>query len=241
MPESFENLRNRLLEGGAAPRHVERYLKELAEHLEDLVAEELESDCGREAAKLAALRRLGDTDSLADAMIGHKAFRSWSHRAPWCVYLLAPLVVVLATNIVTMIVLATIVRVMGSRQVGRPLIVPGWFEPFFTAFTAFVMLLLPLVLSWGISHIAVRQRMRPFWPILGLIVVAACCGLTTYDLRWSSIPHGLDAISSNSPAFWPLLPSSVGITLPMAMRVLINFGFTFTLYWACNRRRSRIE
>jgi hypothetical protein len=44
MPVHFESLRDRLLRGGVAPRHVTRYLRELTEHLEDLIAEEEQGD-----------------------------------------------------------------------------------------------------------------------------------------------------------------------------------------------------
>ncbi len=40
MHSRFDLLRNRLLSGGVAARHVTRYLTELAEHFDDLVAEE---------------------------------------------------------------------------------------------------------------------------------------------------------------------------------------------------------
>jgi hypothetical protein len=33
----FENLRERLLRAGVAPRHVQRYLRELSDHYEDVV------------------------------------------------------------------------------------------------------------------------------------------------------------------------------------------------------------
>jgi hypothetical protein len=36
----FDELRERLLRAGVAPRHVRRYLRELSEHLADLRAEE---------------------------------------------------------------------------------------------------------------------------------------------------------------------------------------------------------
>ena len=41
MPKHFHELRERLLNAGVAPRHVQRYLKELADHLADLRAEEV--------------------------------------------------------------------------------------------------------------------------------------------------------------------------------------------------------
>jgi uncharacterized LabA/DUF88 family protein len=58
MPKQFHELRERLLNAGVAPRHVQRYLKELADHFADLRAEEVRAGRGRAEAESAALGRL---------------------------------------------------------------------------------------------------------------------------------------------------------------------------------------
>jgi len=45
MAKPFDELRERLLRGGVAPRHVRRYLRELGDHLSDLKVDE--SSAGR--------------------------------------------------------------------------------------------------------------------------------------------------------------------------------------------------
>src|SRR5487761_1581484 len=84
-------LRERLLRAGVAPRHVRRYLTELAEHLADLTAEEERAGRGRADAESAALVRLGRMDDLARAMIEQRQFQSWCARAPWAAFGLGPL------------------------------------------------------------------------------------------------------------------------------------------------------
>jgi hypothetical protein len=64
MQAQFNQLRNQLLRGGVAPRHVTRYLRELTEHLEDLVAEEKLAGRDCETAETSAWARLGDADSV---------------------------------------------------------------------------------------------------------------------------------------------------------------------------------
>src|SRR4051794_3511287 len=83
MSKPFDALRARLLTAGVAPRHIRRYLAELDDHLHDLRSHE-----GNEAAALA---RLGGVEALARDMIGRPEFRSWTARAPWAMFLLAPL------------------------------------------------------------------------------------------------------------------------------------------------------
>jgi hypothetical protein len=40
MSQQFEKIRESLLRGGVAPRHVARYTRELRDHFDDLVREE---------------------------------------------------------------------------------------------------------------------------------------------------------------------------------------------------------
>src|SRR5947199_7049207 len=90
MAKPFHELRERLLRAGVTPRHVRRYLAELADHLADLRAEEERAGRSRADAESAALARLGGVDNLAKAMIEQRQFQSWCVRAPWAMFCLAP-------------------------------------------------------------------------------------------------------------------------------------------------------
>lgn len=90
MAKPFYELRERLLRAGVAPRHVRRYLAELTDHLADLRAEEERAGRSRADAEAAALVRLGSMEDLARAMIGKRQLQSWSARAPWAMFGLAP-------------------------------------------------------------------------------------------------------------------------------------------------------
>src|SRR5579872_3635721 len=91
MAKPFNELRERLLRAGIAPRHVRRYLTELSDHLADLMAEEERASRNTAEAESAALARLGGIDDLAMAMIEQRQFQSWCVRAPWAIFGLAPL------------------------------------------------------------------------------------------------------------------------------------------------------
>lgn len=90
MQKPFVDLRERLLRAGVAPRHVRRYVKELTEHLADVIAEERRLGRNQSDAESAAFARLGGTDDLAKAMLDQPQLRSWSARAPWATLGLAP-------------------------------------------------------------------------------------------------------------------------------------------------------
>src|SRR5664280_648121 len=87
MPKkAFDELRERLLVAGIAPRHVRRYLSELSDHFEDLTAEAEREGRSEQDAESVAISRLGNTDQLAEAMLGQRQFKSWCARVPWAMF-----------------------------------------------------------------------------------------------------------------------------------------------------------
>ena len=72
----FEGLREILLKGGVAPRHVRRYLAELSEHLDDLTEKQRAQGYDGEDAALRARALLGEDRELAAAMLEQKSLRS---------------------------------------------------------------------------------------------------------------------------------------------------------------------
>src|SRR5437763_14711778 len=91
MAKPFHELRERLLRAGVTPRHVRRYLTELADHLADLRAEEERAGRSRADEESAALARRGGVDILAKAMIEQRQFQSLCVRARRAMSCLVPL------------------------------------------------------------------------------------------------------------------------------------------------------
>src|SRR6185503_18450029 len=82
----FEALREILLKGGVAPRHVRRYLAELSEHLDDLTEKQRALGYDGEDATSRARALLGEDSELAAAMLEQKSLRSVPARMPWLVF-----------------------------------------------------------------------------------------------------------------------------------------------------------
>src|SRR3954466_2987380 len=78
----FEALRLELLRGGIANLYVERTLRELADHYEDLERASLADGCSREEAAQRAHAQLGRPDSIAAAALAHPELRRWTRRWP---------------------------------------------------------------------------------------------------------------------------------------------------------------
>jgi hypothetical protein len=191
MPRQFPELRERLLRAGIAPRHVRRYLAELTDHLGDLTAEEQRNGLARSAAESAALARLGDPESLAQAMIRQPQLRAWSARAPWAAFGLAPLVILAAAYAVALAILWT----------GWQWFLPGADTPFGNRTTGLAYYYFsagralyytaPLLVGWTISVTAARQRIQPPWPVFGFALLAWIdASVRVYASRSSSgVPH----------------------------------------------------
>ena len=234
MRPQFEDLLDKLLRAGVAPRHVNRYLHELSEHLDDLIAAEERRGQSHELAEKLALARLGETDLLVNVMIAKKGFRSWTHRAPWVVFLLAPLLAVICAQIVTMLLLLFPMERRDLAINHGYSLVPNWFGLFVALIAGFNEFVLPQLLGWGITTVAVKQRMRPVWPILGVLTTAILCGSQSYHVNWLHAPNQSLGVTLNMPFLRPVEPLAV---VSAAIRVLLNFVVVVVLYTMWSRRR----
>jgi hypothetical protein len=171
MPPVFDRLRDRLLRAGVAPGHVRRYVAELRDHLDDLVAEETAAGKDPAAAQAAAMARLGDLDTLSDAMARRRELRAFAARAPWAAYVLAPSALVfVCTAVLVGLIVAACNLYRGEPGSLTPL--PSWLPPFATTAAALSTSLSAILLGWGLAAAAVRQRAPALWPVLGMIALA---------------------------------------------------------------------
>lgn len=172
MPRLFRELEERLLRAGVAPRHVRRYVAELRDHLADLRAEEERAGKSKADAEAAALRRLGDVEQLAAAMVGRREFQSWSARAPWAVFGVGAMVCLAAGYFVACFILWSGWRMFlpgnatpfGGRLEGLPALYFGVGRMLY--FWA------PVLVGWWMGVLAARQRVRAVWPVVGMALVA---------------------------------------------------------------------
>jgi hypothetical protein len=230
LAQPFDELHERLLQNGVAPRHVRRYLSELVEHLADLKAEELRVGRSPKDAESAALVRLGGPDNLASAMINQRQFQSLSSRAPWAVFCVAPPLLLACAYFIALSIL----------WYGWKLFMPGADTPFGTAphgpifrlsnlyFQAdkFYYLSAPILVGWGIALIAARQRMKSTWVIAGSALVALMGGTSQVHAGRAALQSGLGRISMDFVHYRPF-------------HVFAIFLITFLPYFIWQLRKAR--
>lgn len=187
MARSFNELRERLLHAGVAPRHVRRYLTELGDHLADLSAEEQRAGLGRTEAEAAALKRLGGVDALATAMIEQRQLQSWCARAPWAVFSLGPLIVLAAAYLVAGLILWSGWKIF-LPEAQTPFVPTRGLSVLYFAVGKFDYFFAPVVIGWGIGLLAARQRSMPIWPVLGLILNALIASAVQFHVARPHLP-----------------------------------------------------
>jgi hypothetical protein len=200
MAKPLNELRERLLRAGVAPRHVRRYLSELTDHLADLRAEEERAGRTRADAEAAAFVRLGGMDDLAKAMIEQRQFQSWCVRGPWAMFGLAPLFSLAVAYFVACFYL----------WCGWKVFLPGSDTPFgastgpiyglanlyFQAGKLFYFSA-PVLIGWGIGLVAARQRFKAVWPTVALVLIAWMGATSQIHASRTAVPRGLGHITMN--------------------------------------------
>ena len=169
---SFDNLRETLLEGGIAPRHVRRYLGELRDHLKDLIAEQQMAGHGGEDARLRARALLGSDDELAAAMFEQKQFRSLAARAPWAVFILPPPLLALGASI---LVFGSLARLGGhyGYLARNAALAPLWYQALAADVATILNLcVMPLTATLFVA-LAARQRLKLVWPLAATLLLLA--------------------------------------------------------------------
>lgn len=192
----FAELRERLLRAGVAPRYVRRYLTELADHWDDLVAQEEYGGCSRANAEASALIRLGKVDDLAQAMLRQRRFQSWCTRAPWAMFGVAPVFALAGIYLVACLILWS----------GWNIFLPGTDSPFtrlhglailYFGVGRLMYLGAPVFVGWGICALAARQRFNLLWPTMGFVLIALVGVTARIHTTPPIVPNGIGHVSMN--------------------------------------------
>lgn len=167
----FEAVAEILLKGGIAPRHVRRYVRELDDHLDDLVHHQRESGHAEEDAASRARALLGSDAELSAAMLSQPGLRSWPARLPWLFFIVLPPLAVLALFFAAILPLVGLAH-FGHMTTGQGIAAPEWFRLLARSMAFVGNLLLAPALSILLVAVALRQRLPMRWPLLAVSLIA---------------------------------------------------------------------
>ena len=236
MPKkAFDELRERLLVAGIAPRHVRRYLSELSDHFEDLTAEAEREGRSEQDAESEAISRLGNTDQLAEAMLGQRQFKSWCARVPWAMFGIAPLLLLAGGYFLACLYLWwcwTVFKPGADTPFGSPSGPMYGLANFYFQAGKFYYISAPILAGWTIAFAAARQRLRSPWPTLAVVLIAWMGATAQIQASRSAVPRGLGHISMTFFVFGPS-PQTISSEL---LAALIIFSLAILPYFVWRLR-----
>jgi hypothetical protein len=153
-PQPLKSLSEHLLRAGVAHRHVRRYVRELHEHYEDAVREELAKGLDRSLAEQTAWARLGNEEELARSVLAQPTLRSTAARFPVLVFGAAPALIWLTSLALSLFGLFAFVE-----SYEQPAF---WVLESTYALLLVYMRVLPVLLGVLLLIASVRQRMAPY-------------------------------------------------------------------------------
>ena len=136
----FNDLANRLVLSGIAPRHAHRTVNEIRDHYDDLIEAAVDHGVSRREARLLASQELGRIDDLVAEMSARRELKTWAFRYPraaMVVYPLACLAVLPAAPVNAGIAHAPVLARWGASLLAAGL------------FTAALLLVLQLSILFG--------------------------------------------------------------------------------------------
>jgi hypothetical protein len=225
MSQPFEGVRDQLLRAGIAPRHVQRYIIELREHLADLSARERSAGLDARAANERARAVLGTDAQLVQAMLDRTS-RSLAFRAPWAVFALVPVVMFVAA---VAIIDNSMMHLLGPVHAAWPGGVPNSYTGPISAASLVADYLLGPLIAAGCIVLALRQRLTSRWVWIGLGLIALFSGMFGFYMHilpprggfpggavFSALPHVVLDGRANGAATLALVALRAGILFTVA-------------------------
>jgi hypothetical protein len=230
--DRFDQLRERLLRAGIAPRHVRRYVTELQDHFDDLVREETDKGLTGGAAEQAAHARLGSDEELSTVMLARPDLRSVTARFPWAVFGFGP-VLILALAIASALFVQVGI-IFASPEI--PLWSIPWARLSFDIVNWLATYAAPLAIAAALSVLGIRQRMPMSWIALGLATICIVGGFHEIGVKWSSVPAQPSELYV-SFAFAPPFPEQLIVT--GVFRAAVNVVLVGMACWLWLRVKRR--
>lgn len=208
MRDLLHDLRENLLRAGLSPRHVERYLRELSDHRDDIAEHLQKTGLSPDAAQVQAEHRLGGRDALLLPMLANQRFRSRAARWPALFYLVVPLALQ-----AMLVIIAVLALLLAAATNLRPAIAE------LGSGMALLLLASPVLIAWLTFLAARRRRASPRWPVLGAFIGAALASALQLGVTLpASDTPGQIGLTLGIPPLLPLLALVLLSLVPLTLQ-----------------------
>lgn len=149
--DNLLHLRNTLLQGGVAYKHVRRFIAELKDHYEDLEKDALKNGISKQDARDLADNRLGEPEFLVNEMLARSELKSLGYRYPKALLVIGPVFTVVVFSIMLAFLIAGVIVgfnlvFKGAEMTEQIVALPGWVIMLLSSIRLFWMYLLPLLI-----------------------------------------------------------------------------------------------
>ncbi len=130
-----------------------------------------------------------------DQSAGSDKFRSWCVRAPWAIFGLGPVFLLVGAYLIALFMLWS----------GWKMFLPGadtpfrgpvyGFENIYFQAARFLFFGAPVLIGWAVGVAAARQRLKAVWPSIGLVLIAVLAATNQVHASRTEVPRGLGHIS----------------------------------------------
>jgi hypothetical protein len=228
--EPFGAIRERLLRGGVAPKHVERTIFELECHLADLEAELREFGHSQDTSESIAAARLGSDDVIVRSVMARPELRCHARRWPWLAFGLLPLVTLVGLSLVSLFLFMCVIEYAEDTAGLRPATSPV-LQSLAAILAADVQWIIPVAIAGMCCLQAARRRVTMTWPVLGTAIVALLSGMTQIKMGWSAeSPKGF--ISGG----FGFAPDYTGLIATLHAATILTLTLTPYFCWQRTRR-----
>lgn len=236
----FDALRGDLARRGLPRAYVERFLRELEDHVQDVFQEQEES-MRMEALEMemAVEQRLGGCEELAEQAVAKYRRANFAGRHPVWTFVVAPLPAAILAWVLYLVlgslVIGALVWALGGGMEGLERLeseqpaAAVWAARSFYNLSAFVPPAV-VVLVW--CRLARRSGRGWAWALASCLLIATIAGLFVWQLRFPT-PEEKGALLLGL-GFQPRLIQAVQFAVPLA----IAAAYAYRTNWAAKARRT---
>ncbi len=123
-------------------------------------------------------------------------FQSWCNRAPWAIFSLAPVLLLVAAYVVACSILWSGWQIFLPAS-DTPFVHIGGVAIVYFGLGRMLYFTAPVLVGWAVACLTARQRFNAAWPTLGLVLVALMGATARVQASRSSFPSSLGHIRLN--------------------------------------------